>query len=822
MKISNISYITSLKQYSKPQFNKNNNTQNPIEQTQIPKMFAYQDFNISFTGRTPEDFYAQDFNRENMPNTMKVYLNYDYEQRQHMPPEQMMGEVFKYLDNANNFEDVKELYPNEPLFSMLHPNNIKSKKGILSEIKVARDLSDTPLLKDGSDDFGLYLLKKIYKEGKTLKEISKDFLEKDINDEYKGFITAPIDYSTTSAYGIKFPNSAFWHSFISTRDDYKAFFITLPKNTVDPNRIAVSGSGSKLHAGSTSNIQETETVENVRKPRKYTIKKYQKDQLTGDIKETKGDVEGIKRKVVKRFKKDDPEASFIVKYLSPIMTVAAERVHLSEEMRYFTESERERGKSVHGSSMFERFWKANPELLSDYSKAIVDTIEMFEDRYGAGGMIPINKEFDPIMSNSENQKAIDYVTPDFIELLNFTKEIEPLRNKKYAEHDLLQQEWENHFIERYGDPNAVIDEPVAKVDKLDAELDGVEGINSNSDLDLVITKISEKHNSNVFSLHGKNDEDIRITGNLDEVLRDFLKEEARIYPTSYASLFTRTILADKEISEKFKLSLATRQVRDMIDDSQIMSDEEFYDEFNSIHYSFYYKNAQAEMAASAAMADVLFNELQGISPSILKLYSYSYNTLMEDNESLSKLIPEIFAQHKSELDNIYRNYLKPISSSEKVKIGLALIDELLKYNPKNPESILDSDTKEVVLMLKEMFSQVKYRRQYFREAVECLVPEYKFSKCMLQKGMNPTYKTARFEQIINYMLRDMLSYETFQSPIIITLLNKEIIEKHRAKLSPELYNQLQNMVGSLDSNSRRLYEATMEEIKQVDSAINRR
>ena len=195
---------------------------------------------------------------------------------------------------------------------------------------------------------------------------------------------------------------------------------------------------------------------------------------------------------------------------------------------------------------------------------------------------------------------------------------------------------------------------------------------------------------------------------------------------------------------------------------------------------------------------------------------------MEDNESLSKLIPEIFAQHKSELDNIYRNYLKPISSSEKVKIGLALIDELLKYNPKNPESILDSDTKEVVLMLKEMFSQVKYRRQYFREAVECLVPEYKFSKCMLQKGMNPTYKTARFEQIINYMLRDMLSYETFQSPILITLLNKEIIEKHRAKLSPELYNQLQNMVGSLDSNSRRLYEATMEEIKQVDSAINRR
>ena len=126
-------------QYSTARYNQPS-VKNPIKAVETTGtngiMYAYQDYNINFTGRTPEDFYAQDFNRENMPRTMKDYLDQDYVERQHIPPEQMMKEVFKFIDLADDLEDVKNIYPREDLFKNLHENHIKSRKGILSEIKI--------------------------------------------------------------------------------------------------------------------------------------------------------------------------------------------------------------------------------------------------------------------------------------------------------------------------------------------------------------------------------------------------------------------------------------------------------------------------------------------------------------------------------------------------------------------------------------------------------------------------------------------------------------------------------------------------------------
>ena len=195
MQISPITQFTPIHNIANKKQHNNKNTQNPIMQnTTTRPIFAYQDFNISFSGRTPENFYAQDFNRNNMPSSMKEYLDYDYETRQHIPPEQMMGEVFKYLNVADNFEEVKSVYPNEELFQNLHENKSKNISSILYEIKTAKEMSDEPLFKDGSDNFGMYLLKKIYTEGKTVKEINKDFYEKDMNDTYKGIITKHTCY----------------------------------------------------------------------------------------------------------------------------------------------------------------------------------------------------------------------------------------------------------------------------------------------------------------------------------------------------------------------------------------------------------------------------------------------------------------------------------------------------------------------------------------------------------------------------------------------------------------------------------------------------
>ena len=143
-----------------------NSVDNPLKNqnatiTDLSAMPYFGFVNLSFKGRTPEDFYAQGFNREAMPFTMKTYLYQDYDKWQHVPPEQLMNKAFN---------EVKELYPNEPLFENLR-DNAKAISSVAYEIKVARDLSDEPLFKNGDDNFGVYLLRKIYLEGKTIKEI---------------------------------------------------------------------------------------------------------------------------------------------------------------------------------------------------------------------------------------------------------------------------------------------------------------------------------------------------------------------------------------------------------------------------------------------------------------------------------------------------------------------------------------------------------------------------------------------------------------------------------------------------------------------------
>lgn len=154
-----------------------------------------------------------------MPETMKSYLFNDYEDRKNMPPNQMMKLVYGDIKDTDTLEQVKanRSFSEEPLFENLTdvPNK-KVRTGVIAEIELMRQ-EDKSLFKNGKDNLGHYLLKKIYLEGKTLKEINTDF-EKDISVHYKGL--SPIQYETLSAYGIKFPKSAFWKSFIATREDF--------------------------------------------------------------------------------------------------------------------------------------------------------------------------------------------------------------------------------------------------------------------------------------------------------------------------------------------------------------------------------------------------------------------------------------------------------------------------------------------------------------------------------------------------------------------------------------------------------------------------
>ena len=207
MKIEKVSPLLYVHKNLKKSENKNLHTEHKyVGYAYNP--FAYKDYNVNFTARlfrTPANFFEQDFNRNGMPETMKNYLYEDYDDRQNMPPAQMIKLVFDDINEAKSLEQVKRIFPDEPLFKNLKDNpNLKARTGVIAEINLMKQ-ENKPLFKNGQDNLGLYILKKIYLEGKTLKEINTDF-EKDISVHYKGI--SPIKYETLSAYGIKFPDNA--------------------------------------------------------------------------------------------------------------------------------------------------------------------------------------------------------------------------------------------------------------------------------------------------------------------------------------------------------------------------------------------------------------------------------------------------------------------------------------------------------------------------------------------------------------------------------------------------------------------------------------
>ena len=697
---------------------------------------GYKDFNINFRGRTPENFYAQEFNVKNMPETMKSYLNEDYETRKYLPPEQVMNQSFKYLNVIDNFSDVKSTYPDETLFENLHEANLKGRTGILSDIKIAKEMSDTPLLKDGSDDFGMYLLKKIFLEGKTIKEINKDFYEKDLATEYKGAVTQPITYGTTSAYGIKYPKTDFWNSFIATRDEYKKFIVDLPKqNKNDLKKELAAKFGTSRNTTQTTSVRNGAEKTEKTPRRKYSIKKYQRDQIKKDIKDAKADVNKVEKSIRKHFTQNDPEASFIVKYLSPIMTIAADRVHLSEEEKDFAEMLKNQGKKV--ENLFGQFWKAKPELLDNYSTMITDTIDLFEETYEEGGTIPINNEYQVITDKVKNQKPIDFVSPRFLELLDHVQTIVPNRMAKYAKHDELQKEWEEHFRTKYGEvqQETVIPQETSKtnmIDQLEVE--------------------AEKNNGKVYTLRGVDGEDIKIVANLDETFSDYIRSLNRGMPSSYVNASISKALKNPLVTEDAKLSFSVLKLLDKLDDDRILGKTERDCIINVLQSDI----VRETCAASMAMADV-YSEFSEHPERIYRNLQEKNQTV--DTQELSKMILLHGGKQEvnAELNRLYSLYRKPLSDAEKLKISKIIVDYLRNFDVKFAESTssvlcLEQDFIKTLCDIKKMCSDDKSLRKKLKNKIVTSLKDINFARTLLQKSRNAEQYNAKCELIAHAIL----------------------------------------------------------------------
>ena len=675
-----------------------------------------------------------------MPDTMKKFLNANYDERKHIPPEQIMSESFKYLAAVDNFSDVKSTYPEEPLFANLHEASLKGRSGILSDIKIAKEISDTPLLNNGDDHLGMYLLRKIYLEGKTIKEINKDFYEKDLNPEYKGIVTQPITYGTTSAYGIQYPKTDFWNSFIATREEYKKFFVDLPKQ----NKSELQKELAERRQPQTDKIdvQHNEPP----KPRKHNIKPYQKDQLRRDIVKTKGDAEAIKTAITRRFKKDDPEAAFIIKYLSPVMAVAADKIHLSEEMRSFVDETKAEGKKI--ENLFAQFWKARPELLEHYSTAITDTIELFEETYDSGGVLAINNEYQLITKDIENQKPIDFVSQRFIELLDYTQTIAPNREKLYAMHEEEQLKWNDHFLWRYGEP--VVEQPVAEKQP--------ESVNNPLEL---LEKSAKENNAKVYTLRGVNGDILHITANLDETLGDYIKHEFTGFPPKFVNLVIKKALSNPFMNEDAKLSFSTIQMADKIDDERILGETERKYIMNSIT-----SELNPELSA-ASMATL--NALASRSEYPQKIYrtvtpKHSKEDITEYTVTLLKHINE--PEFNQELNSLYDLYRRPLTNSEIIKITNIVLNYIRNFDTDfaNSEASIFYQNYELIKGLsnfKEKLTMTtgnldKNFKQDFKKVFSEHIASFYFGKTLLDKHAAPAHMKAKTEAFINALLGSMI------------------------------------------------------------------
>jgi len=722
MRISKIQLYTNKPINNKTEYN----AKEAKTYTSNPISFAYQDYSVSFKALPPEEFYETEHNVKYMPETMKRYLHENYEIKRHLPPEQIMARGFRYLALAENIDDAKYIYPDEELFANLKEASLKGRSGILSDIKLAQEMSETPLFRDGSNHLGIYLLKKIFLEGKTMKEINKDFYETDLAPEYRGIVTQPITYGTTSAYGIRYPKTDFWNSFISTRDDYRKLYPRLPRQSKSELQKELAGLTKK-------------TDDTTQKPavRKFTIKKYQKSQLKQDIKKAKGDEKIIADAIRKRFTKDDPEAAFIVKYLSPIMTIAADKIHLSEEERFFAETKKSNGEKI--ENFFGQFWKANPELLDQYSTAITDTIELFEENYASGGLIPINNEYRIISDKVENKKVIDYVTPEFIELLDHAESIVPARLKANAAHEALQEEWNKHFLWRYGEVKEKTKPAPPEVEPLK-----------------LLEKAAYENNANIYHLNGINGEDLVITANLDETLGDYLRSQFVGFPPKFVKLLINRAIKNPLMTENAKLSFSTLKIADQINDERILGKTERECIINYIMSDMNKELSAASMAATDVLA------ARSERPEKIYRTLQPYHT-QEDTNTYSVAILENASnpQLDKERDELYEKYKKPLVTSEILKISRILMDFILNFDIKfaaSEHSVLSSRT-EFINVLDSVRTKCNFDKS-FRQAVKDRftnnLQKYPFAKSLLEKSANPAQALAKKEVIIHTLLTSIL------------------------------------------------------------------
>lgn len=715
--------------------NKKNNAVPEEHKSEALRMFAYKDFNINFTGsdgsgrlfRTPANFYSTPFNKKGMPDTMKAYLNADYEDRQNMPPIQMWKTVFADINYADSLEDVKILFPEEPLFQNLKNNPNKARTSLISQIQTLQEeFGETPLFKDGQSDLGLYLLKKVYLEGKQIAEINKDF-QNDINDEYKGLIDKKIDPATTAAYGIKFPNLAFWNSFVVTRDDFP--YVYKPRNITEPHTV-----NPRVKKELSLEDIKREAFETVRK-RKFKPTDYEVKQLTDAVLDKKP--QAALDKIRKRGGQNAESASFVEKYFSPIMSVALEKINASDEMRDFFQNPENMSKS--SKDRMQKYWREHPHFRALQSMAIKDTIKLFFEAYGADG----NNEV-------------------FQDLLKYADSIKPERQERLRRHNELQQEYERALgIFETEEKSEVppINTAVADIDEEDGDI---------AKYQKIFEDLKKEYNAESFDIdtpQGK----VTIVGNLKEILKESIEYNCRFMPKTFVNKYITFLMNDPDLTDEYLRSiiLLSKGI-DIPHTSSFRNEDDTLIKVTQEQWEFYRDFPVQSRAARQAIIDAVI-PLAGEKNAVSLFRMLDTFELGDFFRSLSKPAQDIILKQSKSINEKYYSYMKPLSDYETHQIAKAIVRLAKKYDPK--KSIIDEyshhrDLKDVFYKLGQNISLDKSIEDRMFQGMKQYLSHYGGSaRFFIDKKAPESLKLAKYEEFMCAYCQDEGDYK--DNPIII-------------------------------------------------------
>lgn len=315
----------------------------------------YKDYQISFGARQT----IAEFDPEKMPETMKQFLYENIEERKNMRPLDLQKEAFQYLNICDTVDDVKEMFPKE--FQELKPFSAnRAKRGYLYDLRATNTerLSVFADAKNTNIDLPVYLLRKIYTEGKTLKQINSDF-HTDVRPDFRLAKPDYFTYADFKSMGVKIPELSYWQSLLATKDD----------------KTSRNYYGKILK----KRVVSEETKEKIRQGQ---FKKFEK--LTPDQKSD------LALKIVTGRKKSE---STFVRFQDHIMRIAAYEAGIGEDMIKHFESLKtdEEFKNMKFASwndkrseMFTSFWHKNPEDAAKLSEAILNNITNFKVAQACG------------------------------------------------------------------------------------------------------------------------------------------------------------------------------------------------------------------------------------------------------------------------------------------------------------------------------------------------------------------------------------------------------------------------------------------------------